>query len=530
MRALKPDRTIVQSNIITLDPGAARAEAALCESGTILAVGGFQEIRALEPAATILDRRGRSLTPGLTDAHIHLVGYGFSLSNVNLEGTQSVAEAVGRIQERAARTPPGAWLLGSGFDRSRWGLEGYPTASWLDAIAPDRPVAIRSRDGHSLWVNTNVMRIAGIDASTPDPDGGLIVRDERGDPTGTLLENAMNLVKRVIPDPPFETVLEAARAGANDMASRGFTAVHTMALEPPEYLRAVMELEARGQLPLRVWACVPHAQLENIAAAGLRGGARTGSRRDFARVEIAGIKFFTDGALGSRTAWMLDPYDGYPSQTGVMVDSPQTILERGRWALELGFSPVVHAIGDRANREVLNVFQELKPLADARGIRLRLEHAQHLHPDDISRFGELGIVASVQPIHVPGDVLNIERLLGPERAASTYAFRSLIQSGATLALGSDAAVATPDPIQGFRAAVERLDLNGDPWRAEQALTRAETLAGYTTGAAMAAGWEGWYGQVSPGYAADFTVWDADPTLEPAKPIEALRITPSGHSV
>jgi predicted amidohydrolase YtcJ len=512
----EPRAFIVESDIITLTRDHPRAEAMLCVENVIRAVGTREELRAFAPSAEIMDLRGNVLTPGLTDAHIHLVGYGFTLSNVQLDGTRSVREAVQRVRDRVERTPPGTWIQGYGFDRSLWGLEAYPSAAWLDEVSPDHPVVMGSRDGHSVWVNSRALQIAGIHAGTPDPDGGVIVRDDHGSPTGTLLENAMHLVRRAIPNPPFETVVDAARAGAQDMAARGFTAVHTMALEPPEHLRAVLELEARGELPLRVWACVPHAELEGIAASGLRGNLGE-------RVKIAGIKFFADGALGSRTAWMEDDYVGHPGDRGVMVDSPQTILERGRWALELGFCPVVHAIGDRANHEVLNVLEELKPLADAKGIRLRLEHAQHLHLSDIPRFGQLGIVASVQPIHAPGDVINIERLLGPERAANTYAFRRLLETGAILALGSDAAVATPDPILGFQAAVERQDLNGTPWHKDQALTRQETLAGYTIGAAMAAGWEGWYGRIAPGYAADFTVWDGDPTLKAANPTQALRL-------
>ncbi len=507
---------IVESDIITLVPGHPRAEAVLCVDNVIRAVGTREELQLIGPFAQRIALRGNVLTPGLTDAHIHLVGYGFTLSNVQLDGTRSVEEAVQRVQDRVGRTPPGAWVQGYGFDRSLWGLEEYPLAAWLDEVSPNHPVMMGSRDGHSVWVNSNALRIAGIHAETPDPDGGVIVRDERGHPTGTLLENAMNLVRRAIPDAPFETVVDAARAGALDLVARGFTAVHTMALEPPEYLRAALELEARGELPLRVWACVPHTQLEGIAAMGLRGNLGE-------RVKIAGIKFFADGALGSRTAWMQDDYLGHPGDRGVMVDSPQTILERGRWALELGFCPVVHAIGDRANHEILNVLEQLKPLADTRGIRLRLEHAQHLQSRDIPRFGQLGIVASVQPIHAPGDVVNIERLLGPERAANTYAFRTLLETGAILALGSDAAVATPDPILGFHAAVERQDLHGAPWRQDQALTRRETLEGYTIGAATAAGWEAWYGRVAPGYAADFTVWDGDPTVKAAKPTAALRL-------
>jgi predicted amidohydrolase YtcJ len=370
-----------------------------------------------------------------------------------------------------------------------------------------------SRDGHGLWCNLLALNLAGIHSDTPNPHGGLIVRDNRGEATGMLLENAMELIKKVFPIVKLENVVAAAKLGAQDMAQRGFTCVHTMALEPVEYLHAMWELEARGEMPLRIWASVSHSQLEHVKLAGLRGGVGD-------RVKLCGIKFFADGALGSRTALMLEPYNGF-EDFGVQVDSKETFLERGRLALELGFSPVVHAIGDRANREMLDVLEELAPMAKAKNVRLRLEHAQHLHPDDIARFGELGIAVSVQPIHAPGDVQNIQRLLGETRGNNTFAFRSLLNTGAILALGSDAPVATPDPILGFQAAVKRLDLKGNPWNPEQALSKLETLQGYTTGAAFAAGWEGWYGQVAPGFAADFTLWDKDPTLEDAKPVRAL---------
>ncbi len=280
-------------------------------------------------------------------------------------------------------------------------------------------------------------------------------------------------------------------------------------------LRAVQELEQRGELPLQVWSSIPHADLEHVEATGLRGG--TGNL-----VKICGIKFFADGALGSRTAWMFEPYLG-TTETGVIADPPELILERGRRALEMGFTPVVHAIGDRANHEVLNVLEKLKPLADARGVRLRLEHAQHLSPADIARFGKLGIVASVQAIHLVDDAVPVFGLLGETRAKTTYPFRTLLETGATLALGSDASVATPEPTLGLEAAVKRLGLDGKPFMSEQCLTPLEALEGYTIGAAKAAGWEKWYGQVKEGYKADFTLWETDPSLELAKPIKALRI-------
>ena len=504
---------IILSDIITLHASHPRALGVLVVNNTIQALGSRGELLVLAPKAEINDCRDMVLTPGLTDAHIHLVGYGLSLQNVLLEDTKSSTEAVSRVAERASRVEAGDWIFGNGFDRSLWGLNGFPLALDLDPVSPVNPVALWSRDGHGLWCNSLALKIAGVTSSTPNPDGGVIVHDENGEPTGMLLENAMDLVKRVFPVMQLEDLVAAAKLGAQDMSHKGFTCVHTMALEPIEYLHAMWELEARGEMPLRVWASIPHAQLEHLQQTGLRGGVGN-------RVKLCGVKFFADGSLGSRTALMLEPYNGI-SEIGVQVDSKETLIERGLLALELGFCPVVHAIGDRANREMLDALEVLTPLARSKNVRLRLEHAQHLHPQDIARFGQLGIVASVQPIHAPGDVKNIQRLLGETRGKTTYAFRSLLETGAVLALGSDAPVATPDPILGFQAAIERTDLEGQPWNPEQALSRLETLHGYTTGAAIAAGWEGWYGQVAPGFAADFTLWDKDPTLEVARPVRAL---------
>ena len=507
--------TIIQSNILTLDDRLERCDAALMIAGQIQMVGTCENLLALAPNAKVVDKRDYHLTPGLTDAHIHLVGYGFALSSINLEGTRSSGEAVLRV---AARLPEfhDSWVLGRGFNINLWSDAAHPTAAMLDEVAPHRAVALRSRDGHSLWVNTRVLELAGIGADTPDPPGGLIVRDQLGHPTGTLLENAMALVTRVQPAVSLEDAVQAGRLAAAQMRQYGFTAVHTMALEPNLYLHAVQELEARGELGLRVWACIPHADLESIEALGLRGGLGD-------KVRLSGVKFFADGALGSRTALMHNAYHGYPNEYGVAVDSPTTVLERGRRALELGFSPVIHAIGDRANTEMLGVLSALSPLAQRRGLRLRLEHAQHLARADVERFAALGIVVSAQPIHLPGDTATIDALLGESRAATSYAFRDLLNSGATLALGSDAPVATPDPVLGFEAAVQRWSANGQPWHVEQAITRLETLRGYTTGAALAAGWEAWYGRVAPGCAADFTLWDGDPLLDGSRPVEALSL-------
>jgi predicted amidohydrolase YtcJ len=506
---------IVLADAITLSPTQPQAQAILCVNGWVQAVGSREDMLAISPQAEVLDFRGHHLTPGLTDAHIHLVSYGFALERLDLSATTTWREAVRLVGERAAKLEPGAWLIGAGFSRSTWNLDGYPLAAWLDEIAPNNPVLISSRDYHTVWVNSLALRLAGIHADTPDPDGGVIVRDDHGQPAGTLLETAMQLVRRAIPSATMPESIRAAQVAANNMEARGFTCVHTMAYEPPESTRAMLELETRSELPLRIWAALPHANLEHLQAIGLHG--RAGNR-----VRLCGIKFFADGALGARTAHMLEDYIGFPGERGVSVDSGELILERGRMALELGFAPIAHAIGDAANRTVLDAFEKLAPLAKSRGVRLRLEHAQHLHPEDIARFGRLGIVPGMQAIHIPGDTRNIDTLLGATRAKTSYAFRSLIESGATIALGSDAPIATPDPNLGFAAAIDRHEENGNPWHPAQALSRQEALQGYTCNAAFAAGWEGWYGRIAPGFAAEFTLWDGNPTLEAAKPLRTVK--------
>jgi predicted amidohydrolase YtcJ len=506
---------IVLADVISLVSTQPQAQAVLCVNGWVQAVGSREDMLALAPRAEVLDFRGHVLTPGLTDAHLHLVSYGFALEQLDLSETKSWREATRLIGARVANLETGTWLIGAGFSRSNWNLDGYPLAAWLDQVAPNHPVLIYSNDHHTVWVNSLALQLAGIHAGTPDPDGGVIVRDEQGQPSGTLLETAMELVQRMSPVATMADSVRVAQAAATDLESRGFTCVHTMAAEPPESLWAMLELEARNCLPLRIWASLPHSDLEHVQAIGLRGGMGN-------QVRLSGIKFFADGALASRTASMIEDYLGFPGERGVNVDSGQTILERGRLALELGFSPVVHAIGDAANRTVLDAFEQLTPLANARGLRLRLEHAQHLQSNDVARIGRLGVIAGMQAIHLPGDTRNIDTILGPDRAGSSFVFRSLIEAGATIALGSDAPIATPDPRLGFAAAIDRSDENGQPWHPEQALSRLETLQAYTCNAAFAAGWENWYGRIAPGFAAEFTLWDGNPTLEAAKPLRAVR--------
>ncbi|MDO4262691.1 MAG: amidohydrolase [Deinococcus sp.] len=489
----------IEAQVLTQTPQTPRAEAVLVGAGRVLAVGSRAELRAQAPQAQVLDYRDALLTPGLCDAHTHLVTYGFTLSQLGLHGVRSVAQVQRQVAERAASTPRGEWIRGGGFLMSELGLSEYPTAADLDVVSPEHPVALYSRDLHMLWVNSRALELAGIHAGTPDPEGGQIVRSphaQRGG-LGCLLEHACDLVSRAIPDPSPQAYLAAAQAGALDLRARGFVSTHTMAFESPQAPLALQELDRRGELGLRVWACLPHSELEAAARLGLAGNGGGGL------FQWGGVKFFADGALGSRTAWLHAPGYADGSGTGMPLDPPDLILERGRRALELGLTPVTHAIGDRANTEVLNVYEQLRPLADARKVRLRIEHAQHLQPRDLPRFH--GLVASLQPSHLPADAALI-RELTPQCEALSFAGRSLLNHGAVLAFGSDAPVTPPSVQVNFAASVSRSGESGAPLAPGEALTPEEVLWAHTRGPATAAGWadEGW---IRPGSRAAFTLWD-----------------------
>ena len=462
----------------------------------MLAVGSREDLQAMAPHAAVHDHRDLTLTPGLADAHVHLVGYGFSLSQLGLHGVSSVGEVQRRVAERAASLPAGSWVQGGGFLLSELGLSGFPEGGLLDEVSGDHPVLLYSRDLHLGWANGAALRLAGIHAGTPDPQGGQIVRDGYGQPTGVLLENACELVSALVPAPSEEETLAAARLGAADLAERGYVSAHTMAYEGPQAPRALATLAARGELPLRLWACLPHERLHLARELGLGPGSG-------GLFEFGGVKFFADGALGSRTAWLHAPGFADGSGTGIALDSPETIRELGRQALDLGLTPVTHAIGDRANTEVLNAYDDLRALAAAKGLRLRVEHAQHLRPGDISRF--TGLTVSAQPIHLQADGAMIRSLL-PGLEATSYPFLSLKQAGALLVFGSDAPVAPPDVQAGFRAALTRMADDGLPLAPGEALSLQEVLHAFTRGPALAAGWHD-EGHIVPGARAAFTLWD-----------------------
>lgn len=501
------DLIVLPGTVRTMDPDAPRAEALAVRGGKVLAVGGRQEVLATRgPGTEVLELPEACLLPGFHDAHVHLTQHGLELDAVRLADAATMEEGLARVAAAAAAKPPGTWLLGAGFALQRWQRDDLLAAD-LDRVAPHHPVLLRSQDHHSAWVNTAALRAAGVDAHTPDPQHGQVLRDERGQPSGLLLERALHLVWDRVPTPDETRLHQALEAAAADLASRGVTTVHHMSYEPPSYWRALAGKASRSDgraYGLRVWACIPHADLEHAAAIGLA----TGQGGDF--FQVGGAKFFADGALGSRTAWMLEPYP--QGGHGVSVDDPATLRQRFELAASLGFTPVTHAIGDAANRAVIEALEATAPTWRAAGLRPRLEHAQHLHSDDLARLAALGgVVASMQPLHLSFDAGSIRDLLG-DHLGRAYRFRDLRDAGVTLAFGSDTPVASPDVVEGLRAAVWRQDTGGVPFETAQALSADEALWAYTAGAAEAIGWQHRSGRLRVGADADLVLLDHDPVL------------------
>ena len=476
------------------------AEAALILDGRFVAAGRGGDIEA-PGGAELLDAGGRLVVPGFTDAHAHLLGTGAAMRNVGLKGATTVEEAVRRVAERVATTPRGGWVRGAGWDQNNWPGEWFPHRRDLDGVAPEHPVVLVHTSGHCSWVNSAALRAANISPDTPTPVGGAIDVDDAGEPTGILRDAAARLVTDVVPSPtPTERL--AALSDAIAQAHRlGVTGAHAMDVGRGE-LQALYALRDSGALRLRVRAYMSASRLDEWFERNMA----TGDGDDMLRV--GGVKFFTDGALGSLTAWMLEPYEG-TSNTGLPLQ-PADELERGvRLALEHGLAPAVHAIGDRANRTALDIFERARDIAPT--LPRRIEHAQLLTERDLPRLAALGVVASVQPIHATQDMAKVDRSWGA-RGRHAYAFASLLGSGATLAFGSDAPVENMDPIAGMHAAVTRRNAAGTPrdgWYRDQRISLEAALSAYTRGGAIAAGEPESAGCIAPGGAGDFVVLSRD---------------------
>lgn len=512
-------RLLYNGIFYTLDREFPVAEAAAIDNGRIVAVGETQALLAEFGSARHRDDLGgKAVIPGLCDAHIHLEQYALGLQKVDCE-TTSRSDCLLRVAERASFVAPGAWILGHGWNQNSW-PEGFGNASLLDEVAPHHPVYLTAKSLHAGWANSLALRMAGIGLNTPDPDGGRIGRDEHGNPTGILYESAMGLISGVIPEPGLKTLAQAIGSALKTLAQMGITAVHDF--DRRSCFSALQILHDDGLLHQRVLKSIPLEDLGHAIAIGLRSGFGD----DFLRV--GSVKAFADGALGPRTAAMLQPYDGDPDNRGMLLLDAEELFEHGRLAVENGFSLAVHAIGDRANHEVLEAFSALRSFeqtmdqlsaANRPRLRHRIEHVQLIHVDDAPRLSELGIVASMQPIHATSDMLMADRFWG-KRAAQSYAWRLQRDHGAVLAFGSDAPVESPNPFLGIHAAITRQRADGTPgsngWYPSQRLSLREAFTAYTQGPAYTAGMEDRIGKLSPGYLADLVVLSRDPfEVEPA---------------
>jgi predicted amidohydrolase YtcJ len=455
------------------------------------------------------------------DAHVHWQRYAESRREINLDGVRSKAAALEKVAERAGNTPPGAWITGFGWSHDVWG-ESFPTARDLDSAAPDHPVYLRGRSGHNAWVNSAALRIAGINRETAQPEGAEIVRDANGEPTGILLEkNAMTLVSRHIPALSAEQIADAMRDAQQHAHSLGMTGLHDFDDQP--CLAGLQVLRERGQLGLRVLKNVNLKYLNALLEMGLRSGFGD----DWLR--IGALKLFADGSLGAHTALMLEPYSDDPQNCGLAVTSKADMTEAAARATLAGVPTTIHAIGDRAVRDVLDVFEAVRKLEAERGIpraarRHRVEHVQVIHPDDAPRLAELDLIASMQPIHAMSDLEIAERAWGRARSAWAYHPRLQLDHGAVVAFGSDAPYDHLGIIAGIHAAVTRRRADGSPgadgWMPAAKVTVDEALRAYTIAPAYAAGMEDRLGRIMPNFLADLTVLGANPySVEPEALLE-----------
>ncbi|MFH1843585.1 MAG: amidohydrolase [bacterium] len=473
-----------------------------------------------DETSEVRDLAGAVVIPGFCDGHAHLYSLGKALAEVDLVGTSSAEEVVSRARTAAAAMPPGIWLEGRGWDQNDWPQSEFPDRELLDAAVGDRPVLLRRVDGHAAWANSEALRLAGVDAGTADPDGGRIVRRSDGEPTGILVDNAIDLVRDLIPAVAPEEIRRRVGLAVAHCHRYGITGMHD-AGAPNDRLDLFVELAEADELGLRLY-CMLNDKPETLAAWLPRGIYVS----DDGMLTIRAVKLFADGALGSRGALLLDSYSDEPGNSGLLVTSREQLLDLCRQAGEAGYQVCTHAIGDGGNQVTLDVYEAVLTEQQLDETRWRVEHAQILQPSDIPRFAGLGVIASVQPVHCTSDMDWAEQRVGPERIAGAYAWRSLLDSGAVLSFGTDAPVEHVNPLHGLYSARTRTHHDGSPaggWFPEQCLTGREALRLYTTGPAYAAFQEQELGQVRAGYLADLTVLDGDPVACPPEELLQMQV-------
>ena len=513
VRAAEPEAAVD-----TLLIGRIYANAQMAEPVSALAYDAAGRVIAYGAAAGLresLESRGNgvreivvdgTVMPGLIDAHGHLMGLGFSLLQADLVGTRSKEAIVDRLKDKSAGLNEGDWLLGRGWDQNDWAGQAFPAAADLDAAFPDRPVWLKRVDGHAGWANSAALRAAGIDARTADPEGGRLLRDEQGQPSGVLVDAAMDLIETHIPKPDIALRRRALRLALATASKAGLTGVHDAGVSR-EDLALYRELADDQALPLRVYAMADGDSdaLRQLCREGLYA-------HPSGRLSMRAVKLYADGALGSRGAALLADYSDEPGNRGLLIQSPEHLREIIDKAAACGVQPAVHAIGDRANREVLDAYAALTA-KQRQALRPRIEHAQVVAMDDIPRFAELGVIASMQPTHATSDMPWAGDRVGAERLRGAYAWRRYLDRATHMAFGSDFPVENVEPIPGLYAAITRQDAEGSPeggWLPDQRLTLVEALDAFTRGAAYAGFAENEVGTLEPGMRADFIVLSMDP--------------------
>ena len=495
---------LINGKIWTVDPQQPAAQAVAISNGRILAVGSNKKIHKHKgPDTQVIDLKGKLVLPGFHDSHTHFVSAGFNLMGVDLKDADNEEVFCQRLAAASKKLPPGAWITGGNWDHDRWPGGNLPTAELIDRYVPDRPVLASRYDGHMSVANSLALKMAGITAQTADPPGGIIVRKPNShEPAGVLRETAASLVSRIIPAPNKVQIRQAIETSLQHAREHGMTSIQQVDVESIE-LEIYQELLAEGKLTARIYGFIPLARRHSFTdvAGTIKPQAKNW-------ITLGGLKAFLDGSLGSSTAMFFEPYTQDPSTCGLYVVDPEVLKQQMLEGDKMGLQLAIHSIGDKANSDLLDMFAEIIKTNGPRDRRLRIEHAQHMHPKDYKRFAQLGVIASMQPYHAIDDGRFAEKRIGAQRCQNTYAFNSFLDNDVTLALGSDWDVAPLDAVLGIYSAVTRRTLDGahpGGWIPAQKITVQQAIEGYTRAPAYAAFQEDIKGTITPGKLADIVV-------------------------